>query len=576
MILGKKLGLTPKSHRQHLSSAPTIDIYTAYLREALAAAPGLRFEFSWEDRNDVYHMMLTYNAQDNVADWKLFAGEGPLKSLILVQQTNNTVTLYNLVNSHTGKSENVSDGDGPTTSTIKKDETPTESKSGNYVLLNLQKLLSEARDDWHRPEPENGSGTGAENGSGTLAKTLEFNQIRNRADLAGWTPSNTGNEFFGQRTIPAAVELANVSPASGYIVDLTRGRGLLQSLLINDLGIMSYPAFLFLLEQEYYKSLTNGSPMTVVLLRIAGVAREDGSFHPGPLPKDAVQKTLQWLKSKLRKTDLLAQYENNAFVFLLPETELAGAKLFAKKIERFVSKPDIIPGPGNAGLKVCFGLATLGPKLKTLPVLLAGAEQALFGAMQSGQSLVTYEEYLQALSAPWEEETDLTVQPPHKGVNLDPMHQLMKQLRAEDLGIFTYAAWLVFLEREFHRAERQGRTLMTLLLRMRLNDISSDHPENMLPRPAITEAFRRIEQLQRKGDIVGHFMNGNFALLRPNASVKALDNLSKQIKNSLTEKPLAPGYDHTALRVGTQINTVCGDPKSTDVLTFQPVNRTDR
>jgi GGDEF domain-containing protein len=162
-------------------------------------------------------------------------------------------------------------------------------------------------------------------------------------------------------------------------------------------------------------------------------------------------------------------------------------------------------------------------------------------------------------------------QPPHKGVNLDPMHQLMRQLRAEDQGIFTYAAWFVFLEREFNRAQRQGKALLVLLLRMRIGDIASDHPENMLPKAAVSAAFRRIEHLQKKGDIVGHFVNGNFAILRPNASLKALEALEKQIKQSLMESPLAPGYNHNALKVGTQINLVNLDPQASDSLTFQCV-----
>jgi GGDEF domain-containing protein len=310
----------------------------------------------------------------------------------------------------------------------------------------------------------------------------------------------------------------------------------------------------------------------VVLLKIVGVARQDGSCYHGALPKTAIQNALHWLKSKLRKTDILAQYENNCFVFLLPETDTNGAKLFAKKIERFFSRPEVMPGQDNVGVKVCLGMATLGSKLRTLPLLLAGAEQAMFAAMRGDGTIVSYEEYQQA-ATPWTGTGDSTGQPPAKGVNLEPMHQLMRQLRAEDQGIFTYAAWLVFLEREFNRAQRQGKALLTLLLRLRINDISSDHPESMLPKAAVSAAFRRIEHLQKKGDIVGHFVNGNYAILRPNASTKALEALAKQIKQSLIEQPLAPGYDHRNLKIGTQIDVVNGDKQCSDSLTFQPVNR---
>jgi len=560
MLLGKKMGSLPKVSRRQLNSSPTIDMFTAYLRELLAAPPGVHFEISWEDRQQVYNMTLNYNAAKKLAEWKLYVGEGPLSRLILEQETNNAWTLYNLVHSLTGHGENVSDDQRKGFWTDQQNQN-SETKGGSFVLRNLQKLLNEAREDLDRTDLTTSS---------TKLKALELHQLKPDSRLPAVTPAPKGNEFFGPKAIPATVELSKGSPDAGYVVDLTRGRGLLQSLLHNDLGIMSYPAFLFLMEQEYYKSLANGTHMTVVLLKIVGVARQDGSCYHGALPKTAIQNALHWLKSKLRKTDILAQYENNCFVFLLPETDGNGAKLFAKKIERFFSRPEVMPGQGNVGVKVCLGMATLGSKLRTLPLLLAGAEQAMFAAMRGDGTIVSYEEYQQA-ATPWNGTGDPTVQPPAKGVNLEPMHQLMRQLRAEDQGIFTYAAWLVFLEREFNRAQRQGKALLTLLLRLRINDISSDHPESMLPKAAVSAAFRRIEHLQKKGDIVGHFVNGNYAILRPNASTKALEALAKQIKQSLMEQPLAPGYDHRALKIGTQIDVVNCDKQCSDSLTFQPV-----
>jgi GGDEF domain-containing protein len=561
MLLGKNLSAS-KVHRRQLSSPPSLDVFKAYMRELLAAPPDAQFEIAWEDRHQPYCMSLRYLQDKNVAEWKLYSGEENVAILAIETRTNNVYTLFNLINSQAGHCDN--EREKIESAPVARDDLNlVETRADSYAIQNLHRLLTEARDDISllKPPPESKKGT------------LEFNQIRQPEDLLHWGPPTTDNKLSAQRRggMPADGKVANISPSAAHAVDLSRGRGLLQSLLANELGIMSYPALLFLLEQEYYKALTSGAPMTIVILKVLGLAKRDGKCVQAHLPKEVVQNTMQGLKRRLRKTDLLAQYENDAFIFLLPETDMAGAKLFAKKVERFLSKPEILPGPGNAGLKVCFGVASLGSRLKTLPTLLAGAEQALVAALQSKQSLVTYDDYVKAMAAPWEDGAELTAQAPCKGINLDPMRQLMKQLRVEHLGIFTFSAWLLFLEREYNRAERQGRVLLTLLIRMRLNDIASEHPENMLPRAAIEEAFRRIESLQRKGDIVGQFEQGNYALLRPNASIKALENLSKQMKNSLTEKPLAAGYDHGCLRVGTQIDAVCSNSNNIDVLNFHPV-----
>jgi GGDEF domain-containing protein len=341
------------------------------------------------------------------------------------------------------------------------------------------------------------------------------------------------------------------------------------------MGVLSFPAFLFLLEQEYYKALTSNVALTVVLFRISGVAREDGSCYQGPLPKPAIQSALQQLRSGLRRTDMIAEYESGCFIFLLPETELTGAKLFARKISRFFSNPSLLPGPGNAGLKVNFGLATLGEKLKTLPVLLGGAEQALSAAEGTDCTVVTYDDYVESVSNPWQDMShNATLVSPRKGIDLDPMRNLLSQLRAEDLGIFTYAAWLVFLEREYHRSLRQRRILLSMIVRMRLHDITASNPSNMLPQEAVREAFKRIGQMQRKGDIIGHFTHGNYGVLRPACSIKGMEQFARQIKKALMERPLSNDYDHNDLRIGVQICAVRGNTSFPDALMFHQVEAT--
>jgi len=167
--------------------------------------------------------------------------------------------------------------------------------------------------------------------------------------------------------------------------------------------------------------------------------------------------------------------------------------------------------------------------------------------------------------------TQPVIPPPYKAIDLEPMRFLLGQLKAAEPGVFNYAAWLMFLERDYHRAQRQRRVLLTLLLRLRRFDINSNHPENRLPQAAIGEAFRRIEQLQHKGDVLGQFNHGDYALLRPNASVRTLATVGRQIKSSLTEKSLTPDFDHKLLRVGVQIHAVCGHAALPDMLMLHPL-----
>jgi GGDEF domain-containing protein len=536
-----------------------MDVFTGYLRELLAAPPGAEFDFTWDTNGQHFTMTLCYSRQAGVANWKLYRGKETKTQLVWEHLTNDIPLLYNLVVSQTGSGDSTCDAD--LALALQHGElTSPGSKAGSYMVRNLQKLFVEAQTDLVR---KNKTDEDAPNDS------KEIPNIQN------WGPENVVQQEAGA---PAAVNIEfqpNVSPHSAHTVDLTRGRGLLQSLLINEMGVLSFPAFLFLLEQEYYKALTSNAPLTVVLFRISGLARDDGSCYQGPLPRPAVQTALQQLRAGLRRTDMIAEYEGGCFIFLLPDTEITGAKLFARKISRFFSNPSLLPGPGNAGMKVSFGLATLGEKLKTLPILLGGAEQALSAAEATDCTVVTYDDYVESVSNPWQDMSqNATLVAPRKGINLDPMRNLLSQLRAEDLGIFTYAAWLVFLEREYHRSIRQRRILLSMIVRMRLHDITASNPSNMLPQEAVREAFRRIGQMQRKGDIIGHFTHGNFAVLRPACSIKGMEQLARQIKKTLMERPLSNDFDHNDLRIGIQICAVRGNSSFPDALMFHQVEAT--
>jgi GGDEF domain-containing protein len=562
MLAGKKLGPNPRIRRQHLSSAPTIDVFTGYLKELLNSPPGARFDISWEVDGQTHTMTLSYRHDASIADWKLYRGTEPGSVLILEHQTNDVPLLYNLISSQTGQTAQISDVE-MALATGHGNLSTTESNSSNYMIRNLQKLFKDAQSD--------------------ITAHVRNNGLEGRDEFAVFQPAFVQNPPNSVSTVMVpsdspvltpenlTAQQVRISPEAAHTVDLTLGRSLRQSLLVNDFGIICYPAFQFLLEQEYYKALTNNSPMSIVLVNIIGLAQHDGSCYRGPLPKQSMANFLTCLKGILRKTDVLAQYENGSFVFLLPETELAGAKLFARKVEEFVSNPAAMPGPGNAGLKVVFGIATLGQKLKTLPVLLAGAEQALQFAERNEKTLMSYDDYIESVSTPWVAMNQPVIPPPFKTIDLEPMRFLLSQLKAAEAGVFNYAAWLMFLERDYHRAQRQRRMLLTLLLRLRRVDINSNHPENRLPQAATWEAFRRIEQLQHKGDVLGQFNNGDYALLRPNVSVRTLETLARQIKSSLTEKPLAPDCDHKLLRVGVQIHAVCGHAALPDMLMLHPI-----
>jgi diguanylate cyclase (GGDEF)-like protein len=91
------------------------------------------------------------------------------------------------------------------------------------------------------------------------------------------------------------------------------------------------------------------------------------------------------LKGCLRQYDILARYEDEAFVLLLPDTNAETAILIAEKLRYSVLYPEFnIHKDGRLNVSASFGVATnKGEHIHWLQ-LLALAEQALFHAKNSG------------------------------------------------------------------------------------------------------------------------------------------------------------------------------------------------
>ena len=126
----------------------------------------------------------------------------------------------------------------------------------------------------------------------------------------------------------------------------------------------------------------------------------------------------------------------------------------------------------GTSVKFTFGLATLGEHCKTLPELLYFAEKSLTSAEQRGKDMVSDQDIL---SEPLEDKQLYLSQ----SIDLRPTRYLVSQLVSA--GIFTYQAFLGFLEHEYDRSTRKKRDLLVLLLKVRLREETYDRAANLLP-----------------------------------------------------------------------------------------------
>jgi GGDEF domain-containing protein len=157
-----------------------------------------------------------------------------------------------------------------------------------------------------------------------------------------------------------------------------------------------------------------------------------------------------------------------------------------------------------------------------------------------------------------------------KAIDLAPTEQLVAKLVSG--GIFTYQAFLSFLEHEYYRSFRKKRELFVLILKLRVGAETFDKEENLLPQAVLDEVIKRVSALLAKRDIFAHYQHGNFIILRSNASAGQLENLSRRIIHAImSDEWLTPECSTASLHSVTQICSVQPHPSLPELVALVPI-----
>jgi len=563
MSLNEKFGRGGGSNirKVNINDAPDIGMLQKLLSDLSTSTTGSQCDVSWQSENNVYTLSLIHSRQTARAGWKLYRGKGLQPSLLWAHATNDVGTIQNLVAEALKQVK-------PTQSqiTLKQVKKPTQTQTSlppavpqikpTQSQTSLPPALPKMRPTQTQtslptarsPEPIRQERRAININSNLSGKLREL-FIGTQEDMIAGTRSSP----------PPATRTQSLNKPVIKFIDLTPGRDILQHLFMGELGIFSYPTFLFFLEREYYEALENNSPITLIIFQ----ATSTGSTGNDPLSPPVLQELAKRIKHTQRKTDILAQYEGNKFAVLLPDTTISGAKSFIQRVEKALLKTELAPGLSSSSMKFTFGLATLGEHCKTLQAFLFLAEKALERAQQHGKNLVCDEDILSAES--FDEDEYLS-----KSIDLTKTRELVSQLISA--GIFTYPAFLAFLEHEYYRSARKERDLLIVILKVRVDEETFDEASNMLPAPAFYEVIRRIGTMLTKRDIFAHYGHSNFVIMRSNTSTTQMQNFAKRlIQSVMDEEWLTPECPVTSLRMRTEICIARAHPTAVNLFCFVPV-----
>jgi diguanylate cyclase (GGDEF)-like protein len=139
------------------------------------------------------------------------------------------------------------------------------------------------------------------------------------------------------------------------------------------------------LAEERVTARRDNEPVSVILAEV------DDAGAGAELVDPVLRHIAQALGTRLRKRDVLARVARGSFMFVLPETNGAGAVVVAERARAAVAALQTPGAPaGKPGLTMSFGCATAAPEdSNTAAEIIAHAAAALAGARASGGNRVS-------------------------------------------------------------------------------------------------------------------------------------------------------------------------------------------
>jgi diguanylate cyclase (GGDEF)-like protein len=142
---------------------------------------------------------------------------------------------------------------------------------------------------------------------------------------------------------------------------------------------------------EAWKRAIRTSESVAVLMIDVDFFKGVNDLHGHTYGDQCLKRMAQALRRAGRSNDLLARYGGEEFVFLLPETNAAGAMTVAERIRRSVDAMEIRneASPFGGWLTVSIGLGVTSPRLGMNSAdLVDVADQALYQAKREGRNTI--------------------------------------------------------------------------------------------------------------------------------------------------------------------------------------------
>ncbi len=141
------------------------------------------------------------------------------------------------------------------------------------------------------------------------------------------------------------------------------------------------------LEREFNRSLRYRRALSLILFDIDRFKAVNDTF--GHVAGDSVLRQLSLVvKPRLREQDVFARIGGEEFAVLLPEVELAGARVAAEKVRKLVEGSRFLVENKEFGCTVSVGVTSFEPRINSPASLFENADRNLYAAKNGGRNCV--------------------------------------------------------------------------------------------------------------------------------------------------------------------------------------------
>ncbi len=174
-------------------------------------------------------------------------------------------------------------------------------------------------------------------------------------------------------------------------IDAAAVRSVMLSLRNRDTGLLTAPAFLYFLEEEFFRSFRSRNSMSLLLVDLRQIEPTPQGVRINLVNRQTLADAALQIFNCKRQTDGAGHYEAQTIALYLPNTNLSGATTMAKKIQKVLGARPLAGMEGKMLVVMC-AIAGIPEDCTNLNNLLASADCALHKANSEGLPIVRYKD----------------------------------------------------------------------------------------------------------------------------------------------------------------------------------------